>query len=99
MNGNIVESTPIPFEVQGQSDRGWTTLLIGPDIGSTIHPVVLKGGKSADFPFRLRHNGKFRLVLRYWNGAAPDLDCKQLPPGSRKVTSSTALAQLVYTLE
>jgi len=99
VDGNIVESTPIPFEVQAQSDKGWSTLLIGPDVGSARRPVVLDGGKSADFPFRLRHNGKFRLLLRYWNGAAPDLNCKQPPAGSRQAKSSTALAQLVYTRE
>ena len=98
VDGNIVESTPIPFEVQAPSNKGWSTLLIGPDVGSARHPVVLEAGKSGDFPFRLRHSGKFRLLLRYWNGAAPDLNCRQPPAGSRQVKSSTALAQVVSTL-
>lgn len=99
VNGNIVEHTPIPFEVQAQSNDRWSILSIGSDVGSDRHPVVLEAGKSADFPFRLRHSGQFRLLLRYWNGAAPDLNCKQPPGGSRQVKSSTALAQLAYTLE
>ena len=73
--GDTIESTPIPFYVQRRQDGKWSTLLIGPDIGSMQSPVVLEPGKSQEFPFRLTDAGEMRLVLRYWVGALEKLDC------------------------
>src|SRR5262249_53353705 len=52
----------IPFLVQapGRRDwkrlfrRQWSTLLIGPDVGSIIQPVTLGPGERYEFPFRLQ---------------------------------------------
>jgi hypothetical protein len=63
-----METTPIPFYVQRQNGRSWGTLLIGPDIGSSRHAVVLKPGESQHYPFRLSDRGRMRLVLDYWDG-------------------------------
>jgi hypothetical protein len=63
-----METTPIPFYVQRQNGRKWATLLIGPDIGSSRHAVVLKPGQSQHYPFRLSDRGRMRLILDYWDG-------------------------------
>lgn len=99
IHGNFSESTPIPFEAQAQTKSGWNTLLIGPAIGSVRRPAVLENGKTMDFPFWLRQSGKFRLLLRYWNGTPPNIDCDKPPVGSRQVKSSTKVAQIWYTVE
>lgn len=84
---NGTEGTPSPFEVQAYSSGKWHTLLIGPDVGSSRHAVVLEAGKSAHFPFRLRETGQIRLILRYWAGARSDLDCAHPPKGQKKIES------------
>jgi hypothetical protein len=45
------EATPTPVYVQRQTNRGWDTLLIGPDVGSMRHPVVLSPGEFQHYPF------------------------------------------------
>jgi len=63
-----VETTPIPFYVQKDKSGKWRTLMIGPDIGSSRHAVVLEAGESQQYPFRLGDRGRMRLVLDYWLG-------------------------------
>jgi len=94
MNGNDVEATPIPFLVQAPGRRrlnhffrkGWSTLLLGPDVGSIRAPVDLEAGKSYDFPFRLTGEGSVRLVLYYWPGAL-DSVCSPSLKNARKAVS------------
>jgi len=80
-----METTPIPFYVQRQNSRSWGTLLIGPDIGSSRHAVVLKAGESQQYPFRLSDRGQMRLVLDYWRGEN-DRVCEY--PQGKKTTRS-----------
>ena len=80
-----VESTPIPFYVQKQNGSRWGTLMIGPDIGSSRHAVVLKAGESQQYPFRLSDRGRMRLVLDYWRGEN-DRACER--PTGKKITRS-----------
>ena len=66
---NNSEPTPTPVYVQRQTNRGWSTLLIGPDIGSARRTDTLSPGESQHYPFRLHDQGRVRLVLDYWVGA------------------------------
>lgn len=80
-----LEITPTPVHVQRQSQRKWSTLLNGPDIGSSRHPDNLAPGESRHYPFRLVDKGKLRLVLECWLGSdAPA--CNN--PRGRKLTRS-----------
>jgi hypothetical protein len=80
-----IEHTPIPFHVQKQNGSKWGTLMIGPDIGSSRHAVVLKAGESQQYPFRLSDRGRMRLVLDYWHGES-DRVCEY--PAGKKATRS-----------
>jgi hypothetical protein len=82
-----METTPIPFYVQRQNDRKWATLLIGPDIGSSKHVVVLKPGQSQHYPFRLSDRGRMRLVLDCLDGEN-EKACEY--PKGKKTTRSNA---------
>ena len=86
--GGEIEATPSPFWVQKNNDGKWSTLLIGPDVGSFQHPDVLEPGKSLEFPFRMGESGQMRLRLSYWNGSLPSLACNALPQGVKVATSS-----------
>ncbi len=81
-----MEHTPIPFYVQKQNGRRWSTLLIGPDIGSSRRAVILKPGESQQYTFRLSDRGRMRLVLEYWDGET-ERACTH-PQGKRKETRS-----------
>lgn len=87
-----VEATPIPFYVQRKSGHRWSTLLIGPDIGSLRSSVVLEPGQSHEFPFRLADKGEMRLVLDYWIGEK-DVNCKAPPKGGKKTRSTVFAVQ------
>jgi hypothetical protein len=89
--GGEIEATPSPFWVQKNSDGRWSTLLIGPDVGSFQHPEILEPGRSLDFPFRLGESGQMRLSLTYWNGSQQSLAC-DAPPKSAKVATSEPFA-------
>jgi hypothetical protein len=80
-----VESTPIPFYVQKMSGSKWSTLLIGPDVGSSRQAVALQAGESQHYPFRLSDRGRMRLALVYWDGENNDV-CKC--PKGKKTTRS-----------
>ena len=82
-----VEATPIPFFVQSKSRRGWSTLLIGPDIGSFRHAEILSAGETEKYPFALAGTGTVRLVLHYWPGSRRDSDCAKEPDHARSVKS------------
>jgi hypothetical protein len=82
-----MEHTPTPFYVQEQNGGRWGTLLIGPDIGSSRHAVVLKAGESQQYPFRLSDRGRMRLVLDYWRGEN-DRVCEH-PKGKNTTRSNT----------
>jgi len=56
-----IETTPSPFWVQKDGNGKWSTLIIGPDVGSTRGPEVLASGNSLEFPFRLGDSGQMRL--------------------------------------
>lgn len=88
-----IETTPSPFSVQRNNDGKWSTLMIGPDVGSLKAPQVLDPGKAVEFPFRLGDFGRMRLQLNYWNGSFPSLNCHTPPKGARLVTSA------VFTVE
>jgi hypothetical protein len=87
MNGGEVEATPSPFLVQQKNGSRWNTLLIGPDVGSSRHAAVLGAGESHEFPFRLNDTGTVRLVLYYWRGSMPDLDCGAPPKHAKQIMS------------
>jgi hypothetical protein len=84
-----IEATPIPFYVQKQSGGKWGILLIGTDVGSSRHAVVLKAGESQQFPFRLGDRGRMRLVLGYWRGENDNV-CK-FPKGKKTARSKIFL--------
>ena len=63
-----MEHTPTPFYVQRRNGSKWGTLLVGSDIGSSRHAVLLKAGESQQFPLRLSDRGRMRVVLDYWRG-------------------------------
>ncbi len=63
------EATPTPVYVEQKNSRGWGTLLTGPDIGSSRHPVTLGAGESQHFPFRVNAHGTVRIVLDYRFGS------------------------------
>jgi len=86
--GGEIESTPSPFWVQRNSDGKWSTLIIGPDVGSIRAAVVLGARESKDFPFRLNNSGRIRLRLNYWRGSIPNLDCHAPPKDLKLVTSA-----------
>jgi hypothetical protein len=85
--GGEIEATPSPFLAQKNSDGRWSTLLIGPDVGSLLQPEVLEPGKSLDFPFRLGESGQMRVRLTYWNGSQQSLACDTPPKGTKVATS------------
>jgi hypothetical protein len=86
--GGEIEATPSPFWVQKNSDGRWSTLLIGPDVGSFQRPQVSEPGRSLDFPFRLGESGQMRLRLTYWNGSRQSLACDAPPRGAKVATSA-----------
>jgi hypothetical protein len=88
-NHIIIESTPVPFIVEMEINQGWRTLLIGPDVGSSRQPVVLKPQESLKFPFWLHSHGRIRLRLLYWRGAKPELNCAKPPRGAHNAKSAT----------
>ena len=63
------EPSPTPVYVQQKGAKGWSTLLTGPDIGSTVAPVTLHSGQSQHFPFRVNAHGTVRLILEYGFGS------------------------------
>lgn len=91
--GGEIEATPSPFWVQKNNDGRWSTLLIGPDLGSFQHPEVLEPGKSLDFPFRLGESGQMRLRLTYWIGSQQSLACDAPPKGPKVATSEPFAAE------
>jgi len=80
-----METTSTPGYVQKYAERGWSTLLIGPDVGSSRHSVVLAAGQTQQYPIRLSDTGKMRIVLDYWIGES-EQTC-EIPP-HRKTTIS-----------
>jgi len=80
-----VESTPTPVYVQAKNRGKWSTLLIGPDIGSVRRSVVLQPGDTQHYPFRLAHRGQMRVVLDCWMGEN-DRACTN--PKGRKTAKS-----------
>lgn len=90
-----LESTPIPFYIQAKSNTGWSTLMVGPDVGSAFSPTVLDSGESVAFPFRLYHYGQLRVVLNYWSGSRPHLDCSKTPRGKKTVRSSPFVIPMI----
>ena len=88
-----IETTPSPFWVQKDGNGKWSTLIIGPDVGSIRGPEVLEPGNSLEFRFRLGDSGQMRLRLNYWDGSLPSLDCHAPPKGAKLVTSA------VFTVE
>ena len=89
MNDGEVEATPSPFLVQRKDGSRWNTFLIGPDIGSIRHAVVLDAGESHEFPFRLNERGTMRLPLYYWKGSASNLDCGAVLKGANQIVSQS----------
>jgi hypothetical protein len=69
IDSDHIEPTPTPVYVQQQSSRHWSTLLTGPDVGSSRHPYILHSGESQHFPFRVNAHGTVRFVLEYRLGS------------------------------
>jgi hypothetical protein len=86
-NNGEIESTPSPFIVQAKARNKWSTLLIGPDVGSIRAPVVLKAGEAHEFPLRLNDVGTMRVLLYYWRGSKPELHCSEGLGGAKRVAS------------
>ena len=63
-----VEATPTPVYVQTKHGNNWSTLMYGPDIGSSRHSVTLDKGEAQTYPIRIPDKGQMRVVLRYWTG-------------------------------
>jgi hypothetical protein len=84
----LLEETPSPFWVQGDSDGKWHALILGPDSGNLRAAWVLEAGESREFFVRLSLSGRMRLKLNYWRGSIPNLDCSATPKGLKLVTSS-----------
>jgi len=84
------ESTPYPFYVQiyvQKKFRGkWSTLLIGPDVGSYRKRVALESGQSSNFPFRLVGTGRMRLALSY-SVTPEEANCPLASKGKKTVYS------------
>lgn len=64
--GEEQQGTPYPFYIQKLSQNKWSTLLIGPDVGSYRATEILKAGESREYPFALNATGKMRLVVEFW---------------------------------
>lgn len=87
--GFLPDSIVSPFEIQQYGNGKWGILLLGIDIGGGSVRTVLKPGQSYDFPFHLNDPGRMRLRLEYWRGSLPNLNCNDLPKGSKLTTSKT----------
>lgn len=88
----FVESTPTPFVIeQSNFKREWQIIMNVPDAASARAPVVLDAGKSADFMFRVGSGGWIRLLLYYWRGAQPNLNCGKAPRDKKNVRSDAFL--------
>jgi hypothetical protein len=100
VSGNIVEHTPIPHIVESRrnSEERWAAVDLGWNANEGRRVFVLEAGRSADFPFRIRPVGEIRLVLRYWTGAIPNLNCETPPVGWREIKSRTAATLAMYIL-
>jgi hypothetical protein len=90
--GEEIESTPSPFWIQRKRNDKWSTLIIGPDVGSKRVAVVLEVGESRDFPFRTNDSGMPRLRLNYWYGSIPNMDCHAPPKDVKLATSKIFIA-------
>jgi len=100
-SGAAIEATPHPFILQKEMHKGegdWLTLRSATDFGGWHVPKVIDGGESAEYAFRAHDAGRLRLLLNYWRGAMPDVDCEKKPKGARKVKSKPFDAFLFYTL-
>src|SRR5260370_33298487 len=53
-----IKTTPYPFVGQKNKKNKWSTLLIGPDVGSFRSNNVLKPGESVEFPFAINDTGE-----------------------------------------
>ena len=65
----------------------WSTLLIGPDVGSLLVPEFLEPGQSVQFAFRLGASGKMRLQLKERLPVKIWI-CHAVPKGAKRVTSA-----------
>src|SRR5580704_9033095 len=81
-NNGEIESTPLPFSVERNSNGKWGTLMIGPDVGGVRGAIVTEAGESKEFPFRLNDSGRMRLRLNYWRGSIPTLPAKGCAGGN-----------------
>lgn len=80
-----LETTPTPVYVQRKNRGRWSTLLIGPDVGSIRHSVTLGPKESQHYPFRLSDQGQMRVMIDYWLGEN-DRTCEN-PRGRRTAKS------------
>jgi hypothetical protein len=87
------ESTPSPFVVQRYSGGRWSTLLIGPDVGSVRRSLEIDAGKSQEFVFRLNDVGKIRLLLYYWRDSRQGSSCTAVEKGAKAVHSEDFVVQ------
>lgn len=84
-------TTPTPVYVQQHTDKGWSVLLTGPDIGNSPHAVILSVGETQQYPFRLSDTGRMRIVLNYWTGESDGV-CAN-PPHRKTIRSEVFLVK------
>lgn len=84
-----MDRLPLPFAAQKYNNGTWGTLLNGVDLGPNGSALVLGAGESQEFTFRLSEPGKMRPLLEYWHRSLPNLNCNDLPKGSKVTTSKT----------
>jgi hypothetical protein len=85
LDNGQTEVTPTPVYIQRMTERGWSTLLDGPDIGSIRVKESLNPGESRHYPIRLIEKGKLHFVLDYWIGGS--IPACSNPKGSRRAKS------------
>jgi len=84
----VVVSTPIPFEIEEKIRERWKAAMVSPESGGERHAVILDSNKSLEFPFWPPSAGNFRLRMKYWEGAHPDLNCEHPPSGARETKAA-----------
>jgi hypothetical protein len=74
---SFMQSTPTPFAIETEIRGKWQPLRSQPGVERLLRAVVLPPGQSKQYPFELIGGiGPVRLVLMYWVGSYPQLNCE-----------------------
>jgi hypothetical protein len=83
---------PHPFILQLRNVKGWSTQLIGTDVGPADGTESLANDQTTDFLIQVNHPGTYRLQLQY--SRDPVLkDCGFTLPESATVSSLPFVVQ------